>query len=351
MIRVAERKIGIFEKYLTIWVALCIIVGIALGKLLPELSRALSGIQYAHVSIPIAICLFFMIYPIMVQIDFRKVIQAGKTPKPVGVTLFVNWAIKPFTMALFAWLFMTIIWAPFISADMASQYQAGMILLGVAPCTAMVLVWGYLSKGNMGHTLVMTAINSLTMLFLYAPLAAFLLGVARIPVPWETIAFSVGIYIGLPLVAGYFSRKEILKRKGRTWFEEHFAPKLHYVAITALLITLIVLFSLQGEVIVKQPLIIGMIAIPLLIQVFLIFGIGYGISKRAGLPYEDAAPTAQIGASNHFEVAIAVAVMLFGIESGAALATVVGVLIEVPVMLTLVKICLKTQHWFPAKGG
>jgi ACR3 family arsenite transporter len=234
---------------------------------------------------------------------------------------------------------------------MASGYQAGMILLGVAPCTAMVLVWSYLSKGNMGHTLVMTAINSLTMLFLYAPLAAFLLGVARISVPWETIAFSVGIYIGLPLVVGYFSRKEILKRKGRRWFDGHFAPYLHYVAITALLITLIVLFSLQGEVIVRQPLIIGMIAVPLLIQVFLIFGIGYGISKRVGLPYEDAAPTAQIGASNHFEVAIAVAVMLFGIESGAALATVVGVLIEVPVMLTLVKICLRTQHWFPAKGG
>ena len=197
----------------------------------------------------------------------------------------------------------------------------------------------------------MTAINSLTMLFLYAPLGAFLLGVARIPVPWETIAFSVGVYIGLPLVAGYFSRKEIIERKGRKWFEKHFAPNLHYVSIVALLITLIVLFSLQGEVIVKQPLIIGMIALPLLIQVFLIFGIGYGISKRVGLAYEDAAPTAQIGASNHFEVAIAVATMLFGIDSGAALATVVGVLIEVPVMLTLVKICLRTQQWFPLKGG
>ncbi len=345
-----ERRLGVFEKYLTVWVIVCIIAGILLGRLLPELAHTLSNIQYANVSIPIAICLFFMIYPIMVQIDFRKVIQAGKTPKPVGVTLFVNWAIKPFTMALFAWVFMKIIWAPFISAEMASQYQAGMILLGVAPCTAMVLVWGYLSNGNMGHTLVMTAINSLTMVFLYAPLGAFLLGVARIPVPWETIAFSVGIYIGLPLVVGYFSRREILKRKGHDWFEKHFAPYLHYVAIIALLITLIVLFSLQGDVIVTQPLIIGMIALPLLIQVFLIFGIGYGISKRVGLPYEDAAPTAQIGASNHFEVAIAVAVMLFGIESGAALATVVGVLIEVPVMLTLVKICLKTQHWFPAKG-
>lgn len=345
----AERKLGIFEKYLTLWVIVCIIAGIALGRLLPEFAQTLGNIQFANVSIPIAICLFFMIYPIMVQIDFKKVIQAGKTPKPVGVTLFVNWAIKPFTMAFFAWLFMTIIWAPFISAEMASQYQAGLILLGVAPCTAMVLVWGYLSKGNMGHTLVMTAINSLAMLFLYAPLGAFLLGVAQIPVPWETIAFSVGIYIGLPLVVGYFSRKEILKRKGHKWFEMRFAPNLHNVSIVALLITLIVLFSLQGEVILMQPLIVGMIAVPLLIQVFLIFGIGYGISKRVGLPYEDAAPAAQIGASNHFEVAIAVAVMLFGIESGAALATVVGVLIEVPVMLTLVTICLRTQHWFPKK--
>ena len=341
-----ERKLGVFEKYLTVWVIVCIIAGILLGRLLPDLAQTLSNIQYANVSIPIAICLFFMIYPIMVQIDFRKVIQAGKTPKPVGVTLFVNWAIKPFTMAFLAWVFMKMIWAPFISAEMASQYQAGMILLGVAPCTAMVLVWGYLSNGNMGHTLVMTAINSLTMVFLYAPLGAFLLGVAQIPVPWETIAFSVGIYIGLPLVVGYFSRREILNRKGHNWFEKHFAPYLHYIAIIALLITLILLFSLQGDIIVTQPLIIGMIALPLLIQVFLIFGIGYGISKRIGLLYEDAAPTAQIGASNHFEVAIAVAIMLFGIESGAALATVVGVLIEVPVMLTLVKICLRTQHWF-----
>jgi ACR3 family arsenite transporter len=345
-----KGEFGFFEKYLTVWVVLCIIIGIALGRLFPGLSATLGKLQYAHVSIPVAICLFFMIYPIMVQIDFKKVIEAGKTPKPVAVTLFVNWAIKPFTMALFAWLFMTKIWAPFISAEMASQYQAGMILLGVAPCTAMVLVWGYLSRGNMGHTLVMTAINSLTMLFLYAPLGAFLLGVAHIPVPWETIAFSVGIYIGLPLVAGYFSRKKIIERKGRKWFERHFAPNLHHVSIVALLITLIVLFSLQGGVIVEQPLIIGMIALPLLIQIFLIFGIGYGISKKVGLAYEDAAPTAQIGASNHFEVAIAVAVMLFGIDSGAALATVVGVLIEVPVMLTLVKICLRTRHWFPPKG-
>ncbi len=341
-----EKKLGTFEKYLTIWIILCILVGIGLGRLFPNIAVTLNQFQYAYVSIPIAICLFFMIYPIMVQIDFRKVIEAGKTPKPVALTLIINWLIKPFTMAFFAWLFMRVIWKSFISAEMASQYSAGMILLGVAPCTAMVLVWSYLSKGNMGHTLVMVAINSLTMLVLYAPLAGFLLGVAAIPVPLKTLAFSVAIYVGLPLIAGYISRKEILKRKGHTWFETKFTPQLHLISIAALLVTLVLLFSLQGSVIVKQPLVIGMIAIPLLIQTVVIFILGYWLAKVIKLRYEDAAPTAQIGASNHFEVAIAVAIMLFGLESGAALVTVVGVLIEVPVMLALVKICLKTRGWF-----
>jgi ACR3 family arsenite transporter len=310
------------------------------------MAETLNSFQYANVSIPIAVCLFFMIYPIMVQIDFRKVIEAGKTPKPVGVTLFVNWVIAPFSMAFFAWLFMSVLWAPFISGDNASQYTAGMILLGVAPCTAMVLVWSYLSKGNMGHTLVMVAINSLVMLVLYAPLAGLLLGTANIDVPWLTIAFSVGIYVGLPLVVGYISRKEILKRKDQKWFDTRFAPDLKYISITALLITLVLLFSLQGDVIVEQPFVIGMIALPLFIQTMVIFWVAYAISKKVGLKYEDAAPTAQIGASNHFEVAIAVTTVLFGLDSGAALATVVGVLIEVPVMLALVKICLSTKHWF-----
>ncbi|UCE75504.1 MAG: ACR3 family arsenite efflux transporter [Methanomassiliicoccales archaeon] len=341
-----EKTLGFFERYLTLWVAICIMLGIGLGRAFPKISDVLNRIQYANVSIPIAVCLFFMIYPIMVQIDFKRVIEAGKTPKPVALTLIVNWGIKPFTMAFFAWLFMRIIWAPFISSDLASEYTAGMILLGVAPCTAMVLVWSYLSKGNMGHTLVMVAINSLTMLFLYAPLGGFLLGVASIPVPWETIAFSVGVYVGVPLVLGYFSRKEILKRKDLDWFENHFSPNLKYISIVALLITLIVLFSLQGDVIFQQPAIIGMIALPLFIQTMFIFSIAYGLSIKMKLKYEDAAPTSQIGASNHFEVAIAVAIMLFGLDSGAALATVVGVLIEVPVMLALVKICLSTKHWF-----
>ena len=331
------------------WVLLCIIAGIFSGRIFPEAADVLNQLQYAQVSLPIAICLFFMIYPIMVQIDFRKVIEAGKTPKPVALTMFVNWAIKPFTMALFAWLFMSVLFAQFLSPILASEYIAGMILLGVAPCTAMVLVWSYLSKGNMGHTLVMVAINSLTMLLLYAPLAAFLLGVASIPVPWETMVLSIGIYVGLPLAVGYVSRNQILKRKGTIWFETRFAPLLHYIAIIALLITLVVLFTLQGNVIMDQPMIIALIFIPLFIQNQVIFWLSYLLAKVLKLSYEDAAPSAQIGASNHFEVAIAVAIMLFGLTSGAALATVVGVLMEVPVMLLLVKICLKTQHWFKKK--
>ncbi len=265
------------------WVALCIITGIGLGKAFPGMAEALNNLQYANVSIPIAVCLFFMIYPIMVQIDFRKVIEAGKTPKPVAITLVVNWGIKPFTMAFLAWFFMTVVWSPFISPENASQYMAGMILLGVAPCTAMVLVWSYLSRGNMGHTIVMVAINSLVMLFLFAPLAGFLLGMASIPVPWATIAFTVGVYVGIPLVFGYFSRREILKRKDIEWFEGYFAPSLKYVSIIALLVTLVVLFSLQGDVIVQQPMVIGMIALPLFIQTMVIFWLAYGISKRLNL--------------------------------------------------------------------
>ncbi len=341
-----ERTLGIFEKYLTVWVVFCIIIGIIFGRLFPSVANLLNSLQYYQVSIPIAIALFFMIYPIMVQIDFRKVIEAGKTPKPVALTLIVNWLIKPFTMAFFAWLFMSIIFSQFLDTEIATSYTAGMILLGVAPCTAMVLVWSYLSKGNMGHTLVMVAINSLAMLFLYAPLAGILLGVTNIVVPWQTIGLSVGIYVGIPLFVGYVSRAQLLKKKGGEWFEKSFSPSLHYIAIVALLITLVLLFSLQGDVIVEQPLIIALIFVPLFIQNQVIFWITYLTAKFIGLKYEDAAPSAQIGASNHFEVAIAVAIMLFGLSSGAALATVVGVLMEVPVMLLLVKVSLKTQHWF-----
>ena len=351
-----EKKLNIFEKYLTVWVGLCIVAGILLGKFLPQVAKYLDSLSVAQVSIPIAICLFFMMYPIMVKIDFAEVVKAGKTPKPVVLTLAVNWGIKPFTMYAIAGFFLAYVFRGMLpgmevvkdgtTVELFRSYISGAILLGIAPCTAMVLMWGYLAKGNDGHTLVMVAINSLTMLFLYAPLGGFLLKVNKMPIPWITIFLSVMIYVALPLIAGYFTRKKILQAKGREWFEEKFLPYLTPVSIVALLFTLILLFSFKGDLIIAQPQIIGLIAIPLTIQTFLIFGITYWIAKILKLTYEDAAPSAMIGASNHFEVAIATATTLYGLNSGAALATVVGVLTEVPIMLTLVKICLASKNWF-----
>ncbi|MFO7652567.1 MAG: ACR3 family arsenite efflux transporter [Candidatus Krumholzibacteriia bacterium] len=378
-----------FERYLTVWVLLCIGVGIALGRLAPGVAHFLDGITLDAggapvVSVPIAVALFFMMYPIMVKIDFAEVLRAGKSVKPVTITLLLNWAVKPFTMYGIALLFLGVVFRGLIGADATDlvkmplgldlpagaahgvgtvvladgvkmlevplwrSYLAGCILLGIAPCTAMVLVWGYLARGNDGHTLVMVAINSLAMLFLYGPLGGFLLGVGRLPVPWEALLLSIGIYVALPLAAGYASRRTIIAVKGRPWFEESFLHLLTPVTITALLATLVLLFSFKGEVIVANPLTIVWIAVPLFLQTVLIFTIGWLVARRAGLVYEDAAPTALIGASNHFEVAIATATILFGLQSGAALATVVGVLIEVPVMLLLVRFCLRTRHLFPA---
>jgi len=382
-----EKGLNVFEKYLTLWVGLCIVGGIILGKFAPGLAEALDGMaiyvdKAPVVSIPIAVCLFFMMYPIMVKIDFAEVLKAGKSIKPVGLTLFVNWAIKPFTMYAIAVFFLGTLFYSFIGPDAVDlvkmpfgldlplgatygvgkvietggtkmlevplwrSYLAGCILLGVAPCTAMVLVWGYLARGNDGHTLVMVAINSLTMLFLYGPLGGFLLGVGRLPVPWQALLLSIAIYVALPLLAGFISRKWIIAHKGLEWFEEKFLHVLTPITIISLLITLVLLFSFKGETILSKPLTILWIAIPLFIQTCLIFAIGYWLARVLKLSYPDAAPSAMIGASNHFEVAIATATMLFGLSSGAALATVVGVLIEVPVMLMLVKICLRTQSWF-----
>ena len=377
-----------FERYLTLWVALCIAGGILLGKLAPDFAKALDGMALSVdgapvVSIPIAICLFFMMYPIMVKIDFASVIRAGKSGKPVWLTLFINWAVKPFTMYAIAAFFLGFVFKSFIGPDAVDlvkmpfgldlsvgaehgagtvvlvegvkmlqvplwrSYLAGCILLGIAPCTAMVLVWGYLARGNDGLTLVMVAINSLTMLLLYGVLGGILLGIGRLPVPWQALLLSIAIYVALPLVAGYFSRKWILAAKGETWFKEKFLHVLTPVTILALLTTLVLLFSFKGEVILAHPLTILWIAIPLFLQTMLIYGLGYAAARALKLPYADAAPAAMIGASNHFEVAIATATMLFGLSSGAALATVVGVLIEVPVMLGLVRICIHTSHWFP----
>ncbi len=383
-----ERKLNVFEKYLTFWVLLCIAAGIIIGKVAPNMAKFLDGLaiyvkEAPVVSIPIAVCLFFMMYPIMVKIDFSEVLKAGKSIKPVGLTLFANWAIKPFTMYVIATFFLGYLFKNFIGADAVDfvklppgaanwlvgsirgagtvvihdgmkmlaiplwrSYLAGCILLGIAPCTAMVLVWNFLAKGNAGHTLVMVAINSLTMLFLFGPLGGFLLGIGKLPVPWQALLLSIGIYVALPLVAGYFTRKWIIKMKGEEWFRKKFLHLLTPVSIIALLFTLVLLFSFKGEIILTKPLTILWIAIPLFIQTCFIFAITYGMAKKLRLSYEDAAPSAMIGASNHFEVAIATSAMLFGLSSGAALATVVGVLIEVPVMLMLVKICLRTKHFF-----
>ena len=352
-----ERRLSTFEKYLTVWVILCILAGIALGTIAPGIAVALDSLSIYQVSIPIAIALFFMMYPIMVKIDFAEVLKAGRNVKPVALTLFVNWAIKPFTMYLIATFFLGYVFVSFIpgtevladgtTVELWRSYVAGCILLGIAPCTAMVLMWSYLAKGNDGLTLIMVAINSLTMLVLYAPLGSFLLGVNAMPIPWKTILLSVAVYVALPLMAGYYTRKWIIKRKGMAWFETKFLHFLTPVSIIALLGTLVLLFTFKGNVIVENPLTILFIAIPLFIQTMLIFTIGYfALARRLKLPYRDAAPAGMIGASNHFEVAIATATIIFGLASGAALATVVGVLIEVPVMLMLVKICLRTQGMF-----
>ena len=385
------KGLNLFERYLSVWVILCIVAGIILGKVAPGFAKYLDGLaiyvgEAPVVSIPIAICLFFMMYPIMVKIDFGEVVKAGKNVKPVALTLFVNWAIKPFTMYGISIFFLGTLFYGFIGPEAVDyvkmplglslplgathgvgkvvlvegvkmlqvplwrSYLAGCILLGIAPCTAMVLVWGFLARGNDGLTLVMVAINSLTMLLLYGLLGGFLLGVGRLPVPWQALVLSIGIYVALPLLAGYISRMLLIRARGEEWFKEKFLHLLTPITIIALLVTLVLLFSFKGEVIIANPLTILWIAIPLFIQTNLIFLLGYGLAKIFKLNYKDAAPAAMIGASNHFEVAIATSTMLFGLSSGAALATVVGVLIEVPVMLMLVKICLRTENWFPRES-
>ena len=341
-----EHDLGFFEKYLTVWVGLCIIAGLVLGQIFPQITETFEAIEIAGYPVPVAIALFLMIYPIMVQTDFQKIVRAGKSTKPIATTLILNWAVKPFTMAFIAWFFMRIVYSNFIGYELASEMMAGMILLGIAPCTAMVLVWGYLSRGNMGHVVVMVAINSLSMVVLYGPLAVLLLPVADVPVPIARVAFGVFAYVGLPLIAGHFTRQYLLNKYGEEKFEQ-FTDKLHYVSTAALLFTIVIIVAPQSGLVLSNPTNVLMVLVPLTVQITLIFAIGYFVSKKIGLTYEDAAPTSQIAASNHFEVAIAMAITLFGIDSGATLAAVTGMLIEVPVMLIIVQICLRTQHWFP----
>lgn len=341
-----KQGIGFFEKYLTVWVALCIITGIAVGQWLPAVPRTLSKFEYANVSIPMAVLVWMMIYPMMLKVDFQSVKNVGKRPKGIVLTCVTNWLIKPFSMFGIAYLFFHFVFSGFISAGQADEYLAGAVLLGAAPCTAMVFVWSYLTNGNAAYTLVQVAVNDLIILIAFAPIVAFLLGVGGVTIPWDTLLLSVALFVVIPLVAGIITRIVVIRRYGLDYFNNVFVKKFGNCTTLGLLLTLVILFSFQGETILQNPMHIVLIAIPLVLQTFLIFFIAYLWAKAWHLPYDIAAPAGMIGASNFFELAVAVAISLFGLQSGAALATVVGVLVEVPVMLTLVRIANSTRRWF-----
>ena len=343
-----DSKLSFFEKYLSIWVGLCIILGIAIGKLLPEFPEFLSTLEYAHVSIPVAVLIWLMIYPMMVRVDFASIVNATKKPKGLMLTWVVNWIIKPFTMYMFAVLFFTVIFSNFIEPGLQKQYLAGAVFLGAAPCTAMVFVWSYLSKGNPGYTLVQVATNDLIILFAFVPIVSFLLGISGLIVPYETLAFSVILFVVIPLSIGYLTRYFMIKKKGEKALNS-LLDKFSKITIIGLLLTLIILFSFQGEIILSNPFHIVLIAVPLMIQTYFIFTISYGWAYIWKLTHNIAAPAAMIGASNFFELAVAVAISVYGLSSGAALATVVGVLTEVPVMLSLVAVANKTRGKFSFK--
>lgn len=337
---------GIFERYLTVWVALCIIIGIAVGKWLPTIPQTLGQWEYANVSIPVAILIWLMIYPMMLKVDFQSVKNVGRRPKGIVITCITNWIIKPLTMYGIAWLFFFVIFKHLIPVDLADQYLAGAVLLGAAPCTAMVFVWSYLTKGDAAYTLVQVAINDLIILVAYVPIVGFLLGITGIAIPWATLILSVILFVVIPLIAGIATRIYVKKKHGIEYFNNVFVKKFNGITIIGLLLTLIILFSFQGDTILANPLHIVLIAVPLVLQTVLIFLIAYGWAKKWRLPHNVAAPAGMIGASNFFELAVAVAISLFGLQSGAALATVAGVLVEVPVMLTLVRYANHTRKNF-----
>lgn len=341
-----SKEMGIFERYLTIWVFLCIVAGVLVGKWIPAIPKALGQMEYAKVSIPVAILIWLMIYPMMLKIDFSSIIRAGKNSKGLIVTCVTNWMIKPFTMYLIAAFFLKVVFREWINTDLADEYLAGAVLLGAAPCTAMVFVWSHLTKGNPAYTVVQVAVNDLILLFAFAPIVAFLLGVSDVKVPYDTLSLSVVLFVVIPLVGGYLSRKYIIKYKGLDYFEHVFIKKFDKTTISGLLLTLIIIFSFQGDIILSNPFHIGLIAVPLIIQTLFIFFLAYLWSKAWKLNHDIAAPAAMVGASNFFELAVAVAISLFGLQSKAVLATVVGVLVEVPLMLTLVKIANSTRGWF-----
>ncbi len=339
-----NKRIGFFEKYLTLWVALCILVGIAIGHFAGNTIQLLSSLEIFKVNLPVAILVWLMIYPMMLQVDFSSIKNVGKRPKGLILTVVVNWLIKPFTMAFFAWIFFTKIYAAFISPEQAGEYIAGAILLGAAPCTAMVFVWSYLTDGDPNYTLVQVSVNDLIILIAFVPIVGLLLGITNIKVPYNTLVASVLIFVVVPLLAGYITHKTLIRRKGETWFMESFLPRFKPVSIIALLLTLILLFAFQGNTITSNPLIIILVAIPLVIQTYFIFFVAWFGGRKLKLPHAICSPAAMIGASNFFELAVAVAIALFGLQSPAALVTVVGVLVEVPVMLSLVALANKWRY-------
>lgn len=341
-----QKGISFFERYLTLWVAICIVAGIALGKYIPIIPETLSRFEYANVSIPVTLLIWLMIFPMMMKVDFKSVKNVGRRPKGIIITVVSNWVIKPLTMFGLAWLFFFVFFKSIIPSDLANQYLAGAVLLGAAPCTAMVFVWSYLTKGDAAYTLVQVALNDLIILFAFIPIVKLLLGIGGIVIPWDTLILSVVLFVVIPLFAAIITRKAVVGKHGIDYFNNVFIKRFNSTTIIGLLLTLIILFSFQGETILQNPLHIALIAIPLILQTLLIFLFAYGWAKWWKLPHNIAAPAAMIGASNFFELAVAVAIAVFGLQSGAALATVVGVLVEVPVMLMLVRIANNTRNWF-----
>ncbi|MCF8380357.1 MAG: ACR3 family arsenite efflux transporter [Bacteroidales bacterium] len=339
-----KKQIGFFEKYLSLWVAICIAVGIGIGNFAGDGIQVLANMEIYKVNIPVAILIWLMIYPMMLQVDFSSLKSVRKQPKGLLLTIVVNWLIKPFTMAFFAWIFFSKLYSAFISPEQAGEYIAGAILLGAAPCTAMVFVWSYLTDGDPNYTLVQVSVNDLIILVAFIPIVGLLLGITNITIPYDTLVASIVVFVVVPLLAGYITHKVLSKRKGEVWFKNEFLPKFKPVSIIALLLTLILLFAFQGNIIVENPLIILLVAIPLVIQTYFIFFVAWIGGRKLKLPHAICSPAALIGASNFFELAVAVAIALFGLQSPAALVTVVGVLVEVPVMLSLVKLANKWKY-------
>ena len=349
------KRLSVFERYLTVWVGLCMVAGVALGKLLPGLTDSLRKTEFgegSHINVPIAILIWLMIYPMMLKIDFTSILGVGRRPRGLVVTLVVNWLIKPFSMAFLGWLFFKHLFLPWIGPELADQYIAGVIILAAAPCTAMVFVWSYLTDGDAAYTLVQVSVNDLIMLVVFAPIVTLLVsGASSLTVPFKVLVWSVILFIVIPLALGSLSRALLIRARGKEWFEGTWLPLFHPVTVVALLVTLVLIFAFQADNLLGKPLHVVLIAIPILVQVYFNAGLAYGLMKLAKVPHAVAAPGALIGASNFFELAVATAIALYGPGSGAALATVVGVLVEVPVMLTVCSFCNRTRGWFPASPG